>query len=112
MAQYVPQQINYYGTVINGTVKQSQVFSGDHNTISFNYEQATELLEEVSEALKKEQLSTEKRETAEKLIEETKIKIFAKKKPEIIKASLTGLKDFLISTSANVAGALISQYLY
>ncbi len=35
MAKEVPQQINnYYGTVVNGDISQSQVVSGDHNTIT------------------------------------------------------------------------------
>lgn len=111
MAQNVPQQVNYYGTVINGDVKQSQVVSGNHNTISFNYEQVGELLEKVKEAIKSEQLSREDRETAEELIEDAEAKIASKKKSEIIKAALTGLKDFLIGAGANVAGTLIVQYL-
>lgn len=111
MAQNVPWQINYYGTVINGDVKQSQVVSGDHNTISFHYEQAEELLEKVKKTIQSEQLSAEDRYTAEELIEEAEAKISSKKKPGIIRASLTGLKDFLIGAGANVAGALIVQYL-
>lgn len=111
MAQNVPQQINYYGTVINGDVKQSQVVSGSHNTISFNYEQAGELLKKVKEAIKSEQLSREDRESAEELIEDAEAKIASKKKSGIIRAALTGLKDFLIGAGANVAGTLIVQYL-
>ena len=112
MAKTVPQQINnYYGTVVNGDVKQSQVVSGDHNTISFNYEQANDLIQKIKEAVAKENLSVEDRETANELIAETETKIVAQKKPGIIKAAWTGLKDFLIGAGANVAGALIVQYL-
>ena len=43
MAKEIPQQINnYYGTVVNGDVSQSQVVSGDHNSIAFNYGQGFE----------------------------------------------------------------------
>ena len=45
MAKEIPQQINnYYGTVVNGDVSQSQVVSGDHNSIAFNYGQASDLM--------------------------------------------------------------------
>ena len=111
LAQNVPQQINYYGTVINGDVQQSQVISGDHNTISFNYDQVSDLLENVKDALKSESLSAEDRETVEELIKDAETKIASKKKPWIVKAALTGTKDFLISTGANVASALLVEYL-
>lgn len=112
MAQNIPQQINYYGTVFNGGVTQSQVVSGDNNTISLNYEQAAELLEKVKDAIKSEQLSLENRKTADELIEEAEGKVANKKKSGIIKASLMGLKDFLIGAGANVAGGLLVQYLH
>ncbi len=112
IAKTVPQQINnYYGPVVNGNVKQSQIVSGNHNTISFSYEQTNELLKNVKEAIKSEQLSREDRETAEELIEDAEAKIASKKKLGIIRAALTGLKDFLIGAGANVAGGLIIQYL-
>ena len=112
MAQKVPQTINnYYGTVVNGNVKQSQVVSGDHNSLSFYYEQASDLIRQIKEAIQDEQISKEDREIAEELISESESKITAQVKPGIIKAALSGLKDFLIGSGANVAGTLIMQYL-
>lgn len=112
MAQKVPQTINnYYGTVVNGDIKQSQVVSGDHNNISFNYQQAEDLIQKIKETIQNEQMSDEDRETADELITDVESKIAKQKKPTIIKAALSGLKEFLISAGANVASALIVQYL-
>lgn len=112
MAQNVPQTINnYFGTFVNGNIKDSQVVSGDHNTVTFNYGQASALVNRVKETLQNEQISEEDRETAEELISEAESKIATQAKPAIIKATLSGLKDFLIGAGANVAGALVIQYL-
>lgn len=112
MAKEIPQQVNnYYGTVVNGDVSQSQVVSGDHNAITFNYGQATDLMEKVRDSISREQLSDEDKESAMELIAETETKILAQKKPGIIKAALSGLRDFLVAGGANVTAALIVQYL-
>ncbi len=112
MAKEVPQQINnYYGTVVNGDISQTQVVSGDHNTISFSYERASDLMGKVRDSIEQEHLSDEDREGAMELITETEAKIMAQKKPGIINAALTGLRDFLIAGGANVTAALIVQYL-
>lgn len=112
MAKKVPQTINnYYGTVVNGDIKQSQVISGDHNNVSFNYQQAEDLIQQIKEAIQNEQISDEDRETADELITDVESKVVKQKKPAIIKAALNGLKDFLIGAGANVASALIVQYL-
>lgn len=112
MAKDVPQQINnYYGNVVIGDVKKSQLVSGDNNTLLFHPDQAQDLIRQIREAVEKEQLSKEDRESAHELIDEVETKIAEKKNPAIIKAALTGLKDFFICTGANIAGALITQYL-
>lgn len=112
LAKKVPQTIyNYYGTVVNGDVQKSQIVSGDNNTVSFSYEQVSELINEVKKAVEKSEITGESRETADELIKEVESKIETRKKPAIIKAALNGLKDFLVGTGANVAGALIMQYL-
>lgn len=112
MAKEIPQQINnYYGTVVNGTVSQSQVVSGDHNSISFNYGQVSDLMKKVRDSIEREQLSDEDRESAMELISEAESKIAAQKKPGIIQAALSGLRDFLVAGGANVTAALVVQYL-
>lgn len=112
LAKNVPQTVNnYYGPVVNGDVQKSQIVSGDNNTVSFSYEQVRELINEVKKAVEKSEITGESRETADELIKEVESKIETRKKPAIIKAALNGLKDFLVGTGANVAGALIMQYL-
>lgn len=113
LAKKVPQTIyNYYGTVVNGDIQQSQIISGDNNTVSFSYEQANELINEVKKVVEESEMKGEVRGTADELITEVETKIETKKKPAIIKVALSGLKDFLIGAGANVAGALITQYLH
>ena len=112
MAKEIPQPINnYYGTVVNGDVSQSQVVSGDHNSIAFNYGQASDLMKKVRDSIEQEQLSDEDRESAMELISEAETKIAAQKKPGIIHAALSGLRDFLVAGGANVTAALVVQYL-
>ncbi len=112
MAKEIPQQINnYYGTVVNGDVSQSQVVSGDHNAIAFNYGQASGLMKKVRDSIEREQLSDEDRESAMELISEAETKIAEQKKPRIIQAALSGLRDFLVAGGANVTAALVVQYL-
>ena len=112
MAKNVPQQINYYyGNVVVGDVKESQLVSGNNNTISFHYDQVENLIRQIKDAVEKDPLSKEDRESADELIAEVEAKIASKKNPAVIKAALAGLKDFLIGAGANVAGALIMQYL-
>ncbi len=112
MAKEIPQQvINYYGTVVNGAVSQSQITTGDHNSIAFNYEQASNLMKKIRTSIEQEQLSDEDRESAMELISEAETKIVAQKKPGLVRAALTGLRDFLISVGANVTAALIVQCL-
>ena len=112
MAKDIPQQINnYYGTVVNGDVSQTQVVSGDHNSIAFNYDQASDLMKRVRDSVEREQLSDEDREGAMELISEVETKIAANKKPGIIQAALSGLRDFLIAGGANVTAALVVQYI-
>lgn len=112
MAKEIPQQINnYYGTVVNGDVSQSQVVSGDHNSIAFNYGQVSDLMKKVRDSIEREQLSDEDRESAMELISEAETKIAEQKKPGIIQAALSGLRDFLVAGGANVTAALVVQYL-
>lgn len=112
MAQNIPQTINnYYGTVVNGDVKQSQVVSGNDNTISFNYGQVDDFIKKIKDAVSDELPSGEARETADELIAEVESKLATQAKPSVIKAALIGLKEFLISSGATVTGGLIVQYL-
>ena len=97
--------------MINGDVDKSQVISGDNNIISFSYESAADLITKIKESIETESLSAEDKESTIELIDEAENKIKAQKKPGIIKAALSGLRDFLVATGANVTGTLIGQYL-
>ena len=46
-------------------------------------------------------------ETADELLADVKSKIEEEKKPHILKSAFVGLKDFLISTGANVTAGLM-----
>lgn len=108
LAKFVPQQVNYYfGTVVNGEVSQSQIVSGDQNTVTFNYEDAVRMIEEIRDSLAKEHLSDDDMDIADELVSEIEEKVQANKKPNMIRASLSGLKDFLIGVGASATVAVI-----
>ena len=108
-AKDVPQQINYYGTVINGSVTNSQIVSGNNNSNTFNYEIVTEVIDEIKTALEKHSFTPDDKETALELLADISEKIESKKKPSLIKAGLIGLKDFLLNCGAGVLASLIQM---
>jgi type I restriction enzyme S subunit len=83
----------------------------ENNAIAFNYGQASDLMKKVRDSIEREQLSDEDRESAMELISEAETKIAEQKKPRIIQAALSGLRDFLVAGGANVTAALVVQYL-
>lgn len=107
-AKDVPQQINYYGTVINGSVTNSQIVSGNNSNI-FNYEIITEVIDEIKAALEKHSFTPDDKETALELLSDISEKVESKKKPSLIKAGLIGLKDFLLNCGAGVLASLIQM---
>lgn len=108
-AQTIPRTVNYYFgdvNVISGVADSVQFVSGDNN-VNFDYDAAHTLAKEVRQCIEMEQLSEDDRETTEELMAELDDKINTKKKPGVIKATLIGLKDFLINAGANVAAEII-----
>lgn len=108
-AQTIPRTVNYYFgdvNVISGVADSMQFVSGDNN-VCFDYDAAQAIAKEVRQCIDMEQLSEDDRETTEELMAELDDKINTKKKPGVIKATLIGLKDFLINAGANVAAELI-----
>ena len=108
-AQTIPKTVNYYYgdvNVISGVADSVQFVSGDNN-VNFDYDAAQAIAKEVRQCIKMEQLSEDDRETTKELLAELDGKINMKKKPGVIKATLIGLKDFLINAGANVAAELI-----
>lgn len=108
-AQAIPQQINnYYGTVVNGDVKNSQVVSGNNNAITYSAEKVADAIEEIRKSLENEGIPEDDMECAIEMLEDISAKISQEKKPGIVKAALVGLKDFVLAVGANVTAALIS----
>ena len=102
----LPQQVNYYGPVVHGNVTGSQIVSGSGNTVTF-YGAEAEIIHEVKESLEKEAISEDDMETAIELLEDISEKLSQNKKPGVIKAALSGLKDFLLAAGADITAALI-----
>ncbi len=108
-AKEIPQQINnYYGNVIQGNVSESQIVSGNSNTIAYNTASATDAIQEIQKALEKESISSEDMDSALELLEDISNKLDQNKKPGIVKAAFVGLKDFLLAAGANVTATLIT----
>ena len=108
-AKEIPQQTNYYyGTVIQGNVSDSQITSGNNNTITYNSDIVSEALKEIQESLKKEHLTKDDMESALELLGDISTKLEQNKKPSIIKSALVGLKDFVLAAGANITAALIT----
>ncbi len=108
-AKHFSQQINnYYGTVVNGDVENSQITSGNNNTITYNSEQISNFIQDVENALSKENISADDKESCLEMLKEISEKIDAKKKPGIIKSAFVALKDFLVDVGANVTANLIA----
>lgn len=105
-AEAIPQQVqNYYGTVVNGNIEHSQVIAGKNHTI--NYNEAANAIEEAREAIEKEIISPEDKETALSLLEDISDKITKEKKPGIIKIAAKGLGSFLKDVGAAVAAEIV-----
>lgn len=112
-AKSLPQPIvNYYGNVVQGDVSSSQLISGNRNVVEYNYKSISDAISEIREKLENEPISQENKEQIMELVGEVDSKIKAKKKPGLIKASIVGLKDFCISTGANVVAAIIAKQMY
>lgn len=107
-AKNMPQQINnYFGTVVNGSVSQSQIVSGEGNAATYNMDMAKDAVNEIDKSLASERIADDDKETAVELLSEISTKIEQDKKPSVIKAALVGLKDYLISVGADLTAALI-----
>ncbi len=109
IAKNIPQQINnYYGTVVNGDICESQIISGNNNTNTYNNSSVNDAVNEIQKSLNTEMISEEDKANALELLEEISTKLEKNKKPGVIKAAFIGLKDFLVDVGANVTAALIA----
>lgn len=107
-AKDIPQQINYYGPVINGNISSSQIVSGNNSTVTYSAQAISDALNEIRDSLEKEQIAGEDMENALELLSDISDKVERNKKHSIIKSALVGLKDFVLATGANVTVALIT----
>lgn len=111
IAKTIPQQINnYYGAanVINGSPDNLQVNTGETVTAYFNYEDAKKAVADIEDSIKSsEELSEDDKAEALELLSEINKKIEGKKKGTVIKAALTGLKDFIVNTGAALTATMI-----
>ena len=105
-AKGIPQQINnYYGTIVNGSVSQSQLISGNDHIINYNDVQT--IMKELKDSINKEVVNPEDKETALELLQDISDKLENKNKPSIIKASAKGLAGFLSNVGASVTAELV-----
>ena len=109
-AANIPQTVNnYYGntSIINAPSDNVQIVSGSENTVSFSYDKVRDIVDAVEKSINESNLSKDDMETADELLADIKSKIEEEKKPHVLKSAFVGLKDFLISTGANVTAGLI-----
>ena len=114
-AASVPQTVNNYyapAHVENAPIDRSAVVAGDKNTVSFSYEAARTTTDRIETAIKADVLSDEYQETALELLYEIRDKIAAEKKPNLIKAAFSGLREFLISAGAGVAAEYVLSVIH
>lgn len=109
-AKGLPQQIhNYYNCNITGNVENSQIISGNNNTIDYNGN-IEDILNELETAIKSEHISDSDISDAIEILHEINDKIKKAEKPNIIKALLNGLKTTLtVASAANGTLILIEK---
>lgn len=89
-ATSIPQTINnYYGDtkIVNSSGDNASVVTGNNNNVSFSYEKAFKIIEEIEESINNENLNQDDLETAKDILSDIRDKISQKKKPPIINAS-------------------------
>lgn len=106
-AKGIPQQIYYYGPVVNGDVTNSVLVSGEENSVDYNTADFASFFREVRDSIASEKMSKENQEVALELVDDVESKVQKRKKPGIIKAALSGLRDFVVSVGADITAALI-----
>ncbi len=108
----IPQTINNFyanANVINSSVDRSAIVAGDGNTLHFTYEAAKSAISEIESSVEHEDLSYDDKEAIIEMFEEIKDKISLEKKPSMIKAALSGFKDFLIGVGASSTAAVVQE---
>lgn len=107
-AKNIPQQINYYGTIVNGNISNSQVVSGNNNSNNVNINDLSKMIDEINDSIKNEIINENDKREALEILEDIRDSIKKDKKKSIIKSAFNGLKDFLLNVGANVTAAIIT----
>lgn len=107
-AKNIPQQINYYGTIVNGNISNSQVVSGNNNSNNVNINDLSKMIDEINDSIKNEIINENDKRDALEILEDIRDSIKKDKKKSIIKSAFNGLKDFLLNVGANVTAAIIT----
>lgn len=110
-AKNVPQQINYYGPVINGNVSGTQISTGDNNNNEFASNDFSELINEIKNSLEKEKIDEQSKAEAFEILEDINESVKQNKNKSFVRTMLAGLKDFFINTGAAVTASLITAKL-
>ena len=97
-AKSIPQQINYYGTIVNGNISNSQVVSGNNNSNNVNINDLSKMIDEINDSIKNEIINENDKREALEILEDIRDSIKKDKKKSIIKSAFNGLKDFLLKT--------------
>lgn len=102
---------NFYGStnVINGSSAPMQVVSGNDNNVSFEYNLFLPAIEEIKDAIEKEKISNEDKETALVLLSEISTKIQTQQELSTIQSLMSDFRGFLVSVGASFTANLISE---
>ena len=109
-AKHVSHTINnFYGDVslISATADKMQIVSGDNNTVVLDYQEIKTRIDEIYRSLESDDISEEDKDISGDMLFDIDQKLLSNKKSSVIKASLTGLRDFLISAGAGAAADLV-----
>lgn len=95
--------------MINGDVNNSQVVSGDSNSLDVTFHCYSTLVDEIRSSLKSEQIDEDKKNEALEIVSDIDDSIKQEKRPSFIKSAFAGLKDFLIAAGASITASIISS---
>lgn len=114
-AKSIPQFINnYYGNtnVINDAANKSSIVAGNNNTISITKEELYSKLSDIADEIQKtNEISSDDISKALKMLSDIQDKVTSNKKTGVIKSSLLGLKDFLITAGGGIVANMLATLI-
>ena len=105
----IDQQVIINGPVYSGVFTNTQVISGNDNTVTINYQKLNEELDSIEKSIDNEQISDNDKQDLRDIVEDIKECSSSKKKPSIIKNMLKGLKNTLMELGCNITVKLIED---